>query len=138
MNIQNIKPLLLGLAISLAGGAATAQQVTPPKEDIVAMTSQWTGDRYADGRPKVSDELLTRLRNISIEEVWGVLRSRGYHNQFEGDWTIIDPDEVMTGRAVTAQYMPLRPDLDSTFRTVGLSQCRNAAGGTNTWPIDVL
>lgn len=138
MNSSNIKPLFMGLALTLAVGAASAQQVTPSKEDIVAMTAQWTGDRYADGRPKVSDELLTRLKKISIEEVWGVLRSKGYHNQFEGDWTIIDADEVMTGRAVTAQYMPLRPDLDSTFRATGLSEGRNAAGGTNTWPIDVL
>lgn len=138
MNSSNIKPLLLGAALMLAGGAASAQQVTPSKEDVISMTSRWTGERYEDGRPKVSDDLLERLKKISIEEVWGTLRNKGYHNQFEGDWTIIDPDEVMTGRAVTAQYIPLRPDLDSSFRAVGLSEGRNPAGGTNTWPIDVL
>src|SRR5690606_16259898 len=138
MNYSNKKSLLLGVLLVLGSLGVSAQQVTPSKADIVAMTSQWTGDRYEDGRPKVSDELLTRLQKISIEEVWGVLRSKGYHNQFEGEWTIIEPGKVMTGRAVTAQYMPLRPDLDSSFRTVGLSEGRTAAGGTNTWPIDVL
>lgn len=138
MNYSNKKSLLLGVLLVLGSLGVYAQQVTPSKADIVAMTSQWTGDRYEDGRPKVSDELLTRLQKISIEEVWGVLRSKGYHNQFEGEWTIIEPGKVMTGRAVTAQYMPLRPDLDSSFRAVGLSEGRTAAGGTNTWPIDVL
>ncbi len=138
MNNSNTKSLLLGAFFVLAGLAVSAQQVTPSKADIIAITEKWTGERYADGRPKVADELLTRLQKISIEEVWGVLRSKGYYNQFEGEWTIIDPDKVMTGRAVTAQYMPLRPDLDSTFRATGLGEGRTAAGGTNTWPIDVL
>ena len=40
-------------------------------------------------------------------------------NQFEGDWTIIHPDEVMTGRVVTAQYMPLRPDLEKQVKEQG-------------------
>ena len=29
---------------------------------LVAMTSEWKGDRYADGRPKVADDLLQRMK----------------------------------------------------------------------------
>jgi len=32
----------------------------------------------------------------------------------KGDWIIIHPEEAMTGRVVTAQYMPLRPDFEKT------------------------
>lgn len=138
MNNSKIKHLMLGATLMLTVGITSAQRVTPGPEDIVTMTHQWTGERFADGRPNVPDDLLTRLKAISIEEAWGVLRNKGYHNQFEGDWTVLNPEEVMTGRAVTAQYMPLRPDLDSAFRAAGLSDGRNAAGGTNSWPIDVL
>src|SRR5512133_229403 len=88
------------------------QNVGSSPEYIKALTSEWKGERFPDGRPKVSDAILERLKKISIEEAWGVLRNKGYQNQYEGDWTIIHPDEVMTGRVVTAQYMPLRPDFE--------------------------
>lgn len=114
------------------------QEVSPPRETIIGLTPLWEGERFADGRPKVPDELLERLKKVSIEEAWSGLRNRGYHNQFESDWMVLNPDEVMTGRAVTAQYMPLRPDLDSTIRATGIKEGRNSAGGTNSWPIDVL
>ncbi len=116
----------------------SAQEVAPSRESIIGLTPLWKGERFLDGRPKVPDELLERLKKVSIEEAWGGLRARGYHNQFEADWMVLNPDEVMTGRAVTAQYMPLRPDVDSTIRATGIKEGRNSAGGTNSWPIDVL
>ena len=42
----------------------------------------------------------------------------------------------MTGRAVTAQYMPLRPDVNNMIKDTGKAEGR--IGGTNSWPIDVL
>src|ERR1700755_670946 len=87
--------------------SATAQNVTLTSEQIKALTPEWTGERSKDGRPKTPARLLSRLKNISIEEAWGYLRNKGYQNQFEGDWIVIRPDSVMTGVAVTAQYMPL-------------------------------
>jgi regulator of RNase E activity RraA len=78
------------------------------------------------------------LRNISLEEAWGVLRNKGFLNQFEGDWTIIHPEEAMTGRVVTAQYMPLRPDLEKFVKEQGKKENRAQQGGTNSWPIDIL
>jgi len=115
-----------------------AQNVGSSPEYIKALTSEWKGERFADGRPKVPDAILERLKNISIEEAWGVLRNKGYQNQYEGDWTIIHPDEVMTGRVVTAQYMPLRPDLEKYIIIQGKAENRAQQGGTNSWPIDVL
>ncbi len=115
-----------------------AQNVGSSPEYIKALTPQWKGERLPDGRPKVSDALLERLKNISIEEAWGVLRNKGYQNQYEGDWTIIKPGEVMTGRVVTAQYMPLRPDLQEYVKEQGKKENRAQQGGTNSWPIDIL
>ncbi len=113
-----------------------AQQVTLTAEQIKAITPAWKGERFPDGRPKTSDRFLERLKNVSLEEAWGYLRNKGYQNQFEGDWSIILPDSVMTGRVVTAQYMPMRPDYDSLIKAKGKSEGR--IGGTNSWPIDVL
>ncbi|MBW6501650.1 MAG: RraA family protein, partial [Bacteroidales bacterium] len=132
------KRVMLFVCILLAVFPVISQNVGSSPEYILALTSEWKGERFADGRPKVSDGLLERLKNISIEEAWGVLRNRGYQNQFEGDWMIINPDEPMTGRVVTAQYMPLRPDYDKYIRDQGKLENRAQQGGTNSWPIDVL
>ena len=115
-----------------------AQNVGMSPEYIKAITSDWTGERLADGRPKVSDALLERLKNISVEEAWGFLRNKGYNNQFESEWIILQPGETMTGRVVTAQYMPLRADLDKYIKEQGKKEGRAQKGGTNSWPIDIL
>lgn len=113
-----------------------AQNVTLSPDQIKAITPEWKGERFPDGRPKAPDDLLERLKEVSIEEAWGYLRNKGFQNQFEGDWIVINPDSAMTGRAVTAQYMPLRPDLDNILKAKGKSEGR--IGATNSWPIDVL
>ena len=114
------------------------QNVGSSPEYIKALTPEWKGERFPDGRPKVSDAILERLKNISIEEAWGVLRNKGFQNQYEGDWTIINPDQPMTGRVVTAQYMPLRPDLEKQIKEQGKIENRSQQGATNSWPIDIL
>lgn len=133
-----IKKGILISVIFLGSFMANAQRVGSSPEYIKALTSEWKGERFADGRPKVPDAILERLKNISIEEAWGVLRNKGFHNQFEGDWTIINPNEAMTGRVVTAQYMPLRPDLEKQVKEQGKIENRAQKGGTNSWPIDAL
>ena len=115
-----------------------SQQISPTPDQIKALTVEWEGERFADGRPKVSDELLERLKAISMEEAWGSLRNKGYNNQFENDWIILDENEVMTGRAVTAQYMPMREDLNNLVKKIGKEEGRAQSGGTNSWPIDAL
>jgi regulator of RNase E activity RraA len=124
------------LAISIL--PAVSQQITPTVDQVKALTSQWTGERFPDGRPKVPDALLKRLEKVSMEEAWGFLRNKGYNNQFENDWIIIDDERVMTGRALTAQYMPLRTDINDLVKEIGKEEGRAQAGGTNSWPIDVL
>jgi regulator of RNase E activity RraA len=115
-----------------------SQRVGSSPEYIKALTSEWKGERFADGRPKVPDAILKRLKNISMEEAWSVLRNKGYHNQYEGDWQILWPDSAMSGRVVTAQYIPLRPDLQNFVKEQGQVEGRSQQGGTNSWPIDIL
>lgn len=114
----------------------TAQQVTLTPDQIKGYTPEWKGERFPDGRPKVSDKMLERLKKVHLEEAWGVLRNKGYQNQFEGDWMIQFPDTVMTGRVVTAQYLPMRPDVDKIVKEIGKNEKR--VGAPNSWPIDVL
>ena len=116
--------------------SAQTVQVALTPDQIKALTPEWQGERFADGRPKVSDGLLARLKNISMEEAWGTLRNLGFNNQYEGDWLIIHEDQEMVGRAVTAQYMPLRKDWNDLIKKKGEEEGR--IGGTNSWPIDVL
>ena len=77
------KGILISTCV-LMGFISFGQRVGSSPEYIKALTSEWKGERSPDGRPKVSDAILARLKNISIEEAWGVLRSKGYNNQYEG------------------------------------------------------
>ena len=115
---------------------AQAQQVALSREQIIAMTPEWKGDRLPDGRPHVPDQLLERLKKVTLEEAWGIMRNRGYNNQFESDWVLLRDDQVMTGRALTAQYFPNRPDYDNMIREKGKAEKR--LGNVNSWPIDML
>src|SRR6266496_2533625 len=124
------------MLICIASSIHAQVQVTPTPDEIKAITPAWKGTRFADGRPKTSDRFLALLKNVSLEEAWGYLRNKGYQNQFEGEWTIIRPDSVMTGGVVTAQYMPMGLDYDSLIKAKGKSEKR--IGNTNSWPIDVL
>lgn len=109
------KKIILLSAILLGCFVLKAQNVGSSPEYIKALTADWKGERFADGRPKVSDDMLERLKNLTLEEVWAELIELGYQNQFEGNWQIVDDSEemTMTGRAVTAQFMPSRPDLEN-------------------------
>jgi regulator of RNase E activity RraA len=109
---------------------------TIPKEELVFLTSAWTGERYADGRPKVSDALVERAKKIGIEEAWQILNNEGYKNQFEGNWKMVHDDVPVVGRAVTARYVPSRPDVEQRVKERGQAQGRK--GNTNAWPIEVL
>lgn len=133
MTRNRISIIFLSMLTSLA---CQAQNVTLNSEQIKSLTADWKGERTADGRPHVADDLLERLKKISVEDVWGVLRNKGFQNQFEGDWMIIHPDSAMVGRAVTAQYLPLRPDYNTVIEAKGKTEGR--IGHTNSWPIDML
>ncbi len=132
------KKLVLSLACAIMSLPLKSQGVTASPEYIKELTSNWNGERFEDGRPKVSDALLNRMKNIQIEEAWGFLRNRGYHNQFDGNWQILHQDRPMTGRVVTAQYMPLRPDYRDLVKHKGGLEKRDTIGGSNSWPIQML
>jgi regulator of RNase E activity RraA len=132
----NMKRNIIFLSLLLILSLTSAFAQTIPRELLVKYTSQWEGERYDDGRPKVPDRLLERAKNISIEEAWGVLRNEGYENQFEGNWKMIHEDVPVVGRALTAQYMPARPDMVSAIEEQGKADGR--IGSSNSWPIDEL
>jgi regulator of RNase E activity RraA len=106
------------------------------REQILALTRLWEGDRFPDGRPRVPDELLERMKLVTTEEAWGVLRQHGYHFQFAGNWLNLHPERVLVGRAVTAVFMPGRPDVHAAVQEQG--QAEGRIGGQNSWVIDTL
>jgi 4-hydroxy-4-methyl-2-oxoglutarate aldolase len=126
--------LFVLLVCSLAGPAFS--QVKMTKEQILFYTSDWKGERFPDGRPKVPDDLLTRALDVSIEDVWDFLGGKGYHCQFDGGWQALHIDKPFAGRALTAQYMPLRPDMAKAIKAEGKAEGR--VSWTNSWPINEL
>ncbi len=109
---------------------------TISKDELVFYTSEWKGERFSDGRPKIPDELIERAKKISIEDAWTVLRNEGYNNQFESNWKMANDTVPVVGRVVTAMYMPSRPDVEKNIKAKGVKEGRK--GNTNAWPIDVL
>jgi regulator of RNase E activity RraA len=105
-------------------------------EETIALTPQNPFDRFPDGRPRVPDDLVQRMALVTIEEAWGVLRRHGYHHQFEGGWMNLHPDLVLVGRAVTAFFVPQRPDLHAVVEELG--KTAGCVGGQNSWVIDTL
>ena len=125
--------LLLLLSSISCNSFLFAQTIS--KEELIFLTSDWKGERFADGRPKIPDNLLERAKHIMIDDAWTVLKNEGYLNQFEGGWKTVN-DTPMTGRALTAMYMPSRPDVEKNIKARGTQQGRK--GNTNSWPIDLL
>lgn len=123
--------LLLVLTLAVDSVAQTIS-----RDELLFLTSEWKGERFADGRPKIPDELLERAKHVTIEEAWLVLRNEGYLCQFEGNWKIVHHNAVMVGRAVTAIYIPSRPDIEKSIKERGKKEGR--IGNTNAWPIDKL
>ena len=118
------------------GASAAFSQVKMTKEQMMFYTSDWKGDRFPDGRPKVPDDLLKRALDVSIEDVWDYLREQGYRNQFEGDWQALHIEKPFAGRALTAQYMPIRADMVKAITAEGKAEGR--VSGDNSWPINEL
>lgn len=126
--VMPILSLLFAIAVS-------SQQI--PKEELIFLTPKWQGERFEDGRPKVPDEILTRMKRVTLEEAWAVLKGDNYKYQYAEDWQTINPDSVLVGRAVTAVFVPGRPDIHQVIDDRG----HNIDGrikSQNSWPIDLL
>jgi regulator of RNase E activity RraA len=100
-------------AVMLAGsfGLTTAwgQAFVMTREQLIKYTAKNPYERYPDGRPKVPDAVLEKLKDMSSEEI-GLSRS-GFPNQFVDSLQVLHPGKKLIGRAVTLQLMPLRPDI---------------------------
>ncbi|QNI37236.1 RraA family protein [Edaphobacter sp. 4G125] len=116
--------------------ASLSAQVKTTKEQILFYTSGWKGERFPDGRPKIPDSLLQRALDVTLEDLWDYLTEHGYHCQYEGGWQALHIEKPMAGRALTAQYMPARPDMVSAIKDEGKKEGRT--GGNNMWPINEL
>ncbi len=135
---MNKKLTLLALIIVSLGFSVWgwAQIGMFSKEQRIELTREWKGERFEDGRPKVSDELLKRMATVDAEEAWGVLMGHGFINQFEGHWHIINPGPRLAARVVTAVFMPVRPDVNAVIAEHGKAEHR--VGAQNSWIIDIL
>ena len=134
----------VSVAAMLSPAPVRAQLYTLSKEQMIELTSQYKGERFSDGRPKVADSVMERAHGMSAEEVWSGLnqfggggagggggrggtggaaggggRGGGYRNQYEDGFQVLHPNLKLVGRAVTVQFMPSRPDVDGYVNAKG-------------------
>ena len=132
---MNLMKMLGGLLLTAVCGCAQLGMFSP--EQRIALTSEWKGERLPDGRPRVPDAILERMKTVSAEEAWAVLKEAKYEHQFEGGWKVINPGPRLVGRVVTAQFMPVRPDMNAMINKNAQAEGR-ISKGQNSWVIDTL
>jgi regulator of RNase E activity RraA len=118
-----------------AAPAVKAQNGFYTPDQVIKITPEWKGERFPDGRPKVPDSVLDRMKNVTLEEAWATIKVGNFNNQMEDGWFIIHPGEVMVGRALTAMWMPGRPDIQKVIED---DQKAHRKGAMNAWPVDML
>ena len=106
------------------------------REELIEYTPEWKGERFPDGRPRVPDDIIERMKQVTVTQAWGTLRGDGYNWQYEGGWQCTHPGQVLVGRAVTAMYMPRRPVMRQIMEEKG-ERC-GCVGDQISWPIDML
>jgi regulator of RNase E activity RraA len=116
--------------------SAFAQPGILTRELLIKYTPDWKGERFDDGRPKVPDGILQRMKSVTLEEAWAQLRTGGFNHEYADGWLVIHPEKVLVGRALTAQWLPGRPDIERVIEEQGKKDGR--IGGTNAWPVDML
>ncbi len=131
-----MKSTAIVVATLLGCASASAQVFTFTPEQMSKYTAKNPFGRFEDGRPKVPDALLEKFKGLSSEEIWTVLPGGGYPNQYEGNWQILHPGKKLVGRAVTAQFMPTRPDVAEVSDAEGRTRFGGRAG--NQRVIDLL
>lgn len=148
---------LICLALFTAGFTTQSLKAQPSsltKDEMLQYTALWKGERFPDGRPKVSDDIVRRMKYVSITEAWqilngmsdavesqgatsfGEMRRPTYSNQYYGEFKQMREDVTICGRASTIQFMPYRPDLNGLIQEQGTKDGRNR--GQYTWGIDQL
>ena len=117
------------------------------REDVISITPLNPFGRFDDGRPKVPDDLIERMKLVAPEDAWLVLQKHDYNFQFEGNWVNLHPDRVLVGQAITATMVPMRPDLDDVVKAQGEREGRqlspfrwalNAVGENDVVVVDIF
>ena len=128
--------------------AVTAQPSSLTKEEMIQYTEQWKGERFPDGRPRVSDDIVNRMKYVSITEAWSTLSDSSddttggknpestYANQYNGEFKQLYDNVTICGRVSTIQYMPFRPDVAGALMKQGAKDGRGRVH--ITWGIDQL
>jgi len=119
-----------------------AQVFSFTRERMIQYTAQNPFERFPDGRPKVPDELLEKVKGLVIEEAYGLVRQKGFPNQYEGNWKVLQPEKKLVGRAFTVQFMPARADVAEAMQkeadAKGLGRLRNQTAIDMLQPADVV
>ncbi|HLH58904.1 MAG TPA: hypothetical protein VKV33_07100 [Streptosporangiaceae bacterium] len=113
-------------------------RIQPTAEELAELTGTWTGERFPNGRPRVPDDILERLRQATTEQAWSVLLKERFERQFAGSWRQTHPGHILVGRAVTAQFLPHRPDFDDVVVAAGAREGHKEGDRQNSWIIETL
>ncbi|RPJ86631.1 MAG: dimethylmenaquinone methyltransferase [Acidobacteria bacterium] len=100
--------LLAALLLVCPSAMGQIFKLTP--EQLIQYTAQNPYERFPDGRPKVPDSVLEKVRGLSAEELLGIA-SRGFPNQYADGFQILHPGKKLVGRAMTLLLMPIRADV---------------------------
>ena len=131
-----LKHLLFLAIMAVLANQLNAQYVQAGKEEIIAFTPDWKGDCFPDGRPKVPDDIIRRMKPVTIEEAWAIISGAGYRYQIADGWgQFVNPDSVLAGRAYTTTFMPGRPDVWRAIDSMGKKEGRLAQ---NVWAVEQL
>jgi regulator of RNase E activity RraA len=136
--------LLVPAAMLFCADSASAQLFQWTPEQLIKYTKKNPYDRFPDGRPKVPDEMLQRLKGLIAEEVQAALPSQDFPNQFESrdGWKVLQPDKKMVGRVLTVQFMPARGDIievdEADAKAKGTSRAQNQTAIDMLQPGDVI
>lgn len=133
--MKTLQRHFLFILLFLCSLGLKAQQIS--KEELIFLTPEWKGERFADGRPKVPDALLKRMKMVTLEEAWAVLKGDNYKHQYDDGWEMINPDSVLVGRAVTAIFVPGRPDIHRAIDDRGHNRDKRIKS-QNAWTVAML
>ena len=133
--MKTLKQLFLIIILLSCGYSMKGQQIS--KDELIFLTPEWKGERFADGRPKVPDAILKRMKLVTLEEAWAVLKGDNYKHQYDDGWQMINPDSVLVGRAVTAIFVPGRPDIHRVIDDRGHNRDKRIKS-QNAWTVAML
>ena len=128
-----LSTLIVAILLALP---ASGQIFSLTREQMIEWTKLNPYERFPDGRPKVPAPLLERIAELSVEEAWGVVRGKGYMRQYADGFEILKPGQRLVGRALTAKYLPHRPDLEEVVNAD--AKKKGLARGNTQKVIDVL